>query len=102
MAQPVWRESVSLEAAADADVHRWSGTAAGVRERGESNACAVGGTAARDRYSNVAGREQVAAGAATSGGKPGSGDGGRRGRFVNHVLDRGNIHEVHTVDRFSD
>src|SRR5713101_9202074 len=102
MAQPVWRESVSLDAAADADVHRGPGAAAGVRERGESDAGAVGGAASRDCYSNVDGGEPVAAGEATAGGESCAGAGGRSSCAVDHVLDCGNVYEIHSDDGFSD
>src|ERR1700747_3101900 len=50
VAQPIWVELFSRDAIADADDHRRPGAAAGVRERGQSDAGPVGGTAAGNRY----------------------------------------------------
>src|ERR1700751_90211 len=78
VAQSIWLELFSRDAIADADDDRGPSAAAGMAYRGQSDAGPVGGTAAGNRHPQVAGREPVAAGAATAGGKPDAGSGRRR------------------------
>ena len=104
---PLWRNPFSLNyflrhTSADADGHRGTGAAARVRERGESDAGALSGAAARNCDSNVVGREPLAAGAATACGESAAVAGGRRGGAADHVLDGGNVDEICAGDGFSD
>src|ERR1700751_830337 len=73
VAQSIWLELFSRDAIADADELRGPSAAAGMRERGQSDAGPVGGAAGGKGDSHVAGCEPVAAGAATAGGKPDAG-----------------------------
>jgi hypothetical protein len=100
--QSVQLQYFLLDTFADADGHRGLGAVAGVRERGESDAGALGGAAARNRDTNVVGREPVAAGAATACGKLDAIAGGGRGRDADHAVDCGNVDEICAGDGFSD
>ena len=102
LAQSLQHELFSRHAAADADGHRRAGAAAGLRQRGESDAGALGGAAARNRHPHVARREPLATGSPVAGRKPDAGAGRRRGGVADHALDRWDADEVRAGDGFSD
>ena len=102
VAQSVQLQHFLLDTFADVDGYCRAGAAAGVRERGESDAGALGGSAARDRDTNVVGREPLAAGKATACGELDAVTGGRRGGAADYAVDRRNVDEICAGDGFSD